>query len=280
MGQFCCEAVQERQTVQFKQLVKNACFSRGVQVNKLAPIDEVRDFISLIRHNTTNVDLIRIGGDGDGGYLVPNDLTGIKYCFSPGVGFTASFENELTEKHGIKCFMADASVDVSPVHNAMFEFDSRFLGAKNDGDTITLRKWLQAKVPADEAELILQMDIEGAEFEVLIESSIECLRRFRVMVIEFHGLQSLFYRTSLPHLRAIFQKLLQEFSIAHMHPNNVTDLAQFDGTAVPPTLEMSFIRKDRVENIKHSGQFSLPHPLDYPNVDYKPNLKMPEIWWA
>ena len=26
-----------------------------------------------------------IGGAGDGGYLVPDDLDGIEYCFSPGV---------------------------------------------------------------------------------------------------------------------------------------------------------------------------------------------------
>jgi hypothetical protein len=30
--------------------------------------------------------LIRVGPDGDGGYLLPDDLSGIVACFSPGVG--------------------------------------------------------------------------------------------------------------------------------------------------------------------------------------------------
>lgn len=38
-------------------------------------------------------DLIRLGPNGDGGYLVPDDLTGIEACFSPGVCATSEFEN-------------------------------------------------------------------------------------------------------------------------------------------------------------------------------------------
>ena len=40
--------------------------------------------------------LIRIGGNSDGAYLVPDDLQGISCCFSPGVSDRKSFEDELT----------------------------------------------------------------------------------------------------------------------------------------------------------------------------------------
>ncbi len=33
-----------------------------------------------------------MGGENDGGYLVPDDLEGIEYCFSPGVSNIATFE--------------------------------------------------------------------------------------------------------------------------------------------------------------------------------------------
>ena len=40
----------------------------------------------------TKYELIRVGGNNDGGYLIPNDLHSIATCFSPGVDVTANFE--------------------------------------------------------------------------------------------------------------------------------------------------------------------------------------------
>ena len=53
------------------------------------------------------------GPDGDGGYLVPDDLEGIVACFSPGVSNVAGFEKDCALK-GMKVFMADASVEARP----------------------------------------------------------------------------------------------------------------------------------------------------------------------
>jgi hypothetical protein len=40
-------------------------------------------------------------------------------------------------------------------------------------------------------DLILQMDIEGAEWHVLLNVSRDTLRRFRIIVIELHDLERL-----------------------------------------------------------------------------------------
>lgn len=73
----------------------------GYQVKKTIGNDEILEVIKLLRPISTEIELIRIGGEGDGGYLVPNDIDGIKYCFSPGVGLTSSFEEDIT-KRGVK----------------------------------------------------------------------------------------------------------------------------------------------------------------------------------
>lgn len=83
---------------------------------------DILDLLSLLKPIKTNHELIRIGGDGDGGYLIPNDLVGIDSCFSPGVSSVADFENDLTKK-GIKCFLADFSVDAPPIKNKLFDFE-------------------------------------------------------------------------------------------------------------------------------------------------------------
>lgn len=263
-----------------RSYIKSLFLSNGLLLEKAASAGEVIEFVEFFKNAIVSVDLVRIGGKGDGGYLIPDDLDGVKYCFSPGVDVTANFENELSNKFGIKCFLADASVAAPPIHNELFEFDPKFLGAKNTENTITLGAWIKDKLPNDDGEMLLQMDIEGAEFDVLIESSIEDLRRFRIIIIEFHEMQKIFNRTTLPLLRAIFQKVFQGFSIAHVHRNNASDAVHFDGISVPPTFEVSFIRNDRIEKISRPQKFSLPHHLDSPNAEDRPDPVMPEIWWA
>lgn len=39
-------------------------------------------------------EMIRLGEDRDGGYLVPDDLDGIRACFSPGVDLASHFERD------------------------------------------------------------------------------------------------------------------------------------------------------------------------------------------
>ena len=48
-----------------------------------------------------DIELIRLGEDNDGGYLVPNDLKGINKNYSAGVGFLTKFEKQLEENFNI-----------------------------------------------------------------------------------------------------------------------------------------------------------------------------------
>lgn len=41
--------------------------------------------VFVMRPKPSPVPLVRIGGDWDGAYLVPDDLAGVAACFSPGV---------------------------------------------------------------------------------------------------------------------------------------------------------------------------------------------------
>ena len=48
--------------------------------------------LQLLKPVRSSYPLVRIGGDQDGAYLLPNDLKGIEACFSPGVSYKKSFE--------------------------------------------------------------------------------------------------------------------------------------------------------------------------------------------
>jgi hypothetical protein len=55
--------------------------------------------------------LVRIGGESDGAYLVPDDLVGISACFSPGVNNRKEFEDQLTNEYNIMSHMCDYTSD-------------------------------------------------------------------------------------------------------------------------------------------------------------------------
>jgi hypothetical protein len=72
--------------------------------------DVIEEFLTKLRPLTSGHALIRFGPEGDGGYVIPDDLTGIEACFSPGVSGISGFEMDCAER-GMKVFLADQSVD-------------------------------------------------------------------------------------------------------------------------------------------------------------------------
>lgn len=259
--------------------IEAARLARGRVVQRAAHAGDIHAIVTDFRAAIAPVDLIRIGGEGDGGYLVPDDLDGIGHCFSPGVSVTADFEEHIARRYGIRSFLADASVERPPFENPLFEFDRKFLGARCDETFTTLGRWVADKLGDARGDLLLQMDIEGAEFDVLIESDAALLRRFRIMVIEFHDMERMFERHSLPLMRALFAKLHRDFAIVHMHANNCCGIARCRDIEVPRIFEVTYLRRDRLAGTGTGGALALPHPLDRPNVPANPDIVMPEIWW-
>lgn len=263
-----------------RDALRDFALQQGWLAHRTASAEDVGAFIASFREHYVNVDLIRVGGDGDGSYLLPDDFEGIEACFSPGVDDKAHFEDWLATQHGIKSFMADASVDALPFENPLFKFDKKYLGALTRDDFTTLTDWVEAKVgQGHDKDMLLQMDIERFEFDVLIETSTELLKKFRYIVIEFHDMHQLFETHSLRLLRSVFDKLYQHFSIAHAHPNNYRKIYSSGGHSIPRLFEVTFIRNDRVPLVKNNEGVSLPHPLDIHNVPDMEQIHMPPEWW-
>jgi hypothetical protein len=259
--------------------IRQAIFRQHYWIEKLNSKNELKIFLSRFRKHYVGCDLIRIGGDGDGGYLVPNILDDISYCFSPGVSYTANFEKELSEKFNIKSFMADASVKKAPLLDNNFKFIPKFLGAYTRDDYITLSDWMKQCDIDNKKGIILQMDIEGAEYENLIYEDQTTLASFSAMIIEFHNLQKLFEKDFLKMVSTIFEKIYKNFSICHVHPNNCCGVSSLDGIDIPRVIEVTFIRNDLLTKYSNKQPISLPHSLDVKNLKQNDDILMPKIWW-
>jgi hypothetical protein len=229
--------------------------------------------------------LMRIGGSEDGAYLVPNDLEDIAHCFSPGVSNRKDFEDELSKKYDIKCHMCDYSSDINklktPLLDGLQTFEKKWLGSEADDHKITLKDWVAMHTdPLD--DLMLQIDIEGAEYESLLGTPFDVLRRFRIIVIELHGLFALknpgIQREQIIRL---LKKLGQDHVCVHAHPNNC-DGSFIDvesGLNIPSVIELTFLHKDRFEVCPETIEPMLPHPLDIrENVPSMPPLHLNEAW--
>lgn len=253
----------------------SACLNLGFAVAIRTNIAAVRDLLARLHPLRTEHPLIRLGSVGDGGYLVPDDIEGIVACFSPGVDDRASFETSLIDR-GISCFLADASVVAAPIQGDRIHFTRKFLGVVNDDTTITLDDWVKANTPGN-GDLILQMDIEGAEWPVLLNTSRDTLLRFRIIVIELHDLERLMDKHAFTIIAATFNRLLQDFHVVHNHPNNYGRAVQCGSLTIPRVLEMTLIRKDRVKSSSYAPAF--PHPLDQDNDPNGPKLALPPEWY-
>lgn len=220
-------------------------------------------------------DVVRIGGEEDGGYIIPNDLEGIAYCFSPGVGPSARFELELQQRFGIASFLADYTVDCPEGIDPAF-FTKAFVGHKSKDDRfIDFTEWVESNAGNTQQDMILQMDIEGGEYDVLGNVAPELLKRFRIIIVEFHGLDRLFDRRRFTPFATAIRNLMTHFRVVHIHPNNNGPIGLVGEIECPSLLEITFARRDRIYEVAERP--TVPHPLDRQNVR-GPELVLPEHW--
>ena len=174
-------------------------------------------------------------------------------------------------------YLADRSVDRPAALHDRFHFTKKYIGVTSNEDFMTVDEWVEESMPGSQSDLILQMDIEGYEYETFLGMSDRLLRRFRIIVVEVHGLGQLW---NLPFFRLAsraFEKVLQSHTCVHIHPNNCCEPLDIGGLSIPSVAEFTFLRSDRMRNPPYATVF--PHPLDSDNTDKKP-FPLPACWFS
>jgi methyltransferase FkbM-like protein len=254
-----------------RSILRRVLVGRG----PITRVGALRSWVTTLVPVDVGLDLIRVGGANDGGYVIPDDLQGVGSCFSAGVGTVASFEADLLAR-GIRPFLVDGSVDGPPSAVGGADFLRMNLGTASTESTITLDDWVRTRCPAPDEELLLQMDIEGAEYECLLSTSETTLRRFRILVVEFHGLTGLVRRPFFDLVQAATRALLTSFDVVHLHPNNCSRVRRVGGVSVPDVLEITLLRKDRGGERTPVRRRS--HPLDAKNDPNGRHVELSGIW--
>lgn len=236
---------------------------------------EINHIIKQLKPYNSGHSLLRLGPNGDGGYLVPDDLTGIEACYSPGIGQVMGFEEDCL-KHGMRVFVADKSVEGIAKIPTEFNYSAKYLGKETEGDFVSLQDWVNSTFTTDSKDLLLQMDIEGFEYDTLTGVPQALLNRFRILVLELHFLELMVYKPTFDKIASIIKLLTTNHTVVHLHPNNCCGTFEKDMLSIPRTLEVTLLRNDRLLERKPVSLF--PHHLDKENTP-KPPLVLPYSWY-
>lgn len=224
-------------------------------------------------------DVTRVGGNSDGAYVLPQSpLNGISASISPGVSEVIDFDLELGQL-GIHSYLYDASVSCPTRLTNMQHFEKMYIDSFKSDNTKTLHQIVDEISEQHKGDLLLQMDIEGAEYRCIHATSSTTLKRFRIIVLEFHDLD-FFLSNSLYcryWIRPILQKLRTNHDVLHVHVNNHGHLTNVQGTPVSNVMEVTYLRHDHWSS--QNSEVVDTRRLDIQNRSDRPPIVLNSPWF-
>ena len=215
-------------------------------------------------------DLIRLGKNNDGGYLVnKQDVINSKNILSLGIGEDWSFEKDFIEINDCKLNAYDNSLNKSRIqdnkalkdsYNTFFS-GNKYHVEKNIGSGFND---ISFKAVSTEKDTFLKCDIEGAEYDILFDL-IKLTKQYTGMVIEFHEINK---PNNFHNLINFVSKV--DHKLVHIHVNNYF-YYKTDNGCVPDILELTFTSSPNISLVR---DITLPNKLDMPNNPKEEEFKI------
>ena len=214
-------------------------------------------------------DLIRLGKDNDGGYLISEqDLLKSDFLLSLGICDDWSFERDFIQKNNVPLHAYDASLNYKFIRNLNISFIEKikkiisyknffkgtkthfrkFIGINNFNEGFyTLSSVLE---DLNFKEIFLKIDIEGSEYRIL-DTLLNNHQKISGLAIEFHDCD-----VNLSKIEWFIKNF--NLKLVHIHANNhgLFDLDK----KIPLVLELTFSKYCELDD-----ELNLPHPLDMRN---------------
>lgn len=211
---------------------------------------------------------IRYGANSDGGYVF-GILTGDYDCYiSAGISNEESFSRDFIKNNKMdksNNFGFDGTIDSYPYeYTNDITFFKKNINSFND-ETNTNLYFLMEKYD----NIFLKMDIEGGEYLWLLDIDEENLKKFKQIVIEFHGITNDSWGCKKNDKLKCFEKLNNTHYIIHAHGNNYGPV----NNNIPDVIELTYVNKNYFDTIPELNIQALP--ID--NLDFPNNLSCPDI---
>jgi len=213
---------------------------------------------------------IRLGSDTDGGYVVGELYGGYDCYISAGVSTEESFSRDFINKYNMNkynSFAFDGTIDAYPTQYTqnISYFKKNISNYNDDKNTDLIYLITQYK------NIFLKMDIEAGEYPWLLKLDETQLKRFKQIVIEFHGITNDSWGHKYTDKILCLEKLANTHYLIHAHGNNNSHTV--DG--IPDVIELTYINKDFFDSVPDFNTEPLPIPnLDFPNDPSKDDISL------
>jgi hypothetical protein len=212
---------------------------------------------------------MRVGNAWDGGYVLADDLEGLRAVISIGVGHDVSFDHHFAAR-GVLVYQYDHTVEGPPTSHGNFRFHRKGWSAADGDDMVSLARILSDHELASSFDLILKCDIEGAEWGALESCTEDLLAHFRLITLELHSLCLLQEPANLDLFLRRMALLTARHTPIHLHANNFAPFMIIEGVPVPDVVELTLLRNDRDRFVPSFDP--IPGPLDTPNAPDRPDI--------
>ena len=254
-----------------------------------------------------DIELIRLGKDNDGGYVIPKII--IEKCngiLSYGINKDWSFENDFYKRnksvihcydHSVKLFSffkyTIKSIFLSLLYliildrkrlfrslngiNIIYKYFTFFkdnvvhfkkrIWINNENENIKISDTVDRILSHGVKNIFIKMDIEGDEYETL-GSILNYKKNIIGFVIEFHQINKRSKEFNL-----LINKLKSSFHIAHVHGNNYSKIDI--NSNLPSSIEITFINQDLVKKPVFMSKKQYPIiGLDQPSKHSRPDVEL------
>lgn len=242
-------------------------------------------------------DLIRLGQDNDGGYLVEKEsINKSNALITLGLGYDWSFEKDFSKKYKKSIFCYDHTVNYSGIKKLCRKFIASYFFRIFKPKYVLKKKFFNQlfksiflyrdykiffshnakhiekrigfghggimlneiiNTKKDLSPIFLKIDIEGSEYRIFDEI-IENQKIFSGIAIELHDVD-----LHLDKIKKFIESL--DMELVHIHPQNPAFVTE---DFIPTQLELTFARNPKII----SDEAKIPHHLDQPA-----NPSFPEI---
>ncbi|MBQ6297375.1 MAG: FkbM family methyltransferase [Selenomonadaceae bacterium] len=214
---------------------------------------------------------VRLGKPNDGGYIMVDNFNvseGIAYSF--GICDDVSWDLDMVRRD-YDVFMYDPTIDALPFNHEKFHFfQEGVLGIEiKEQHMNTLENFIKRNGHESKSNMILKMDVEGAEWSFLSTVTSETLNQFDQIIFEFHDMTSPKDQSVMNATLACLTKINRTHSLVHLHANSCgSALVLEDKILFPNALELTYVKTSNYELVDDENIF-LPIPLDQPCNGYQ-----------
>ena len=190
-----------------------------------------------------NLEFVRVGKPYDGGYVLADDFSEDMVVYSFGIAGDVSFDEQLANKN-MDIHMYDHTIPHLPKEHEKFHFHKTGISAidEPENNKLSMQTILEKNGDLENCNLILKMDVEGAEWEFINTTSSEILNQFTQITFELHRLTD---TANAENILKALDKLNETHQLVWIHANNFGHVEKAGNIEIPAYVEVTYLNKEK-----------------------------------